>query len=246
MWIETPANPILRLTDIAGAAAIAHEAGAELVVDSTLATPVATRPVELGADYVVHSLTKYFGGHGDALGGAVLGTKAALSHLNVEATIHFGGTMSPFNSWLIMRGIATLPLRMEAHQANALEVARYLESKSTVTAVTYPGLATHPQHTLARRQMENFGGMLTFQVADGNSLVERMRKELEVFHWAVSLGHHRSLIYWLSTPDMMATSFQLAGEQLASYRAFAGDGIFRTSVGLEDPADLIEDLDRVL
>ncbi|MFQ5968360.1 MAG: trans-sulfuration enzyme family protein [Acidimicrobiia bacterium] len=246
VWIETPANPILRLTDIAGAAEIAHQAGAELVVDSTFATPVATRPLELGADYVLHSLTKYIGGHGDALGGAVLGSKEALSHLNVEATIHFGGSLSPFNAWLIMRGMATLPLRMEAHQSNALEVARYLETSPSVKAVTYPGLESHPQHDLAHRQMENFGGMLTFQVPDGESMAERMRKELEVFHFAVSLGHHRSLIYWMSTSAMMATSFKLTGEQLASYRALAGDGVFRTSVGLEDPADLIEDLERVL
>lgn len=246
VWIETPANPILRLTDIAGVGSIAHASGAELVVDSTFATPVATRPLSLGADYVLHSLTKYMGGHGDALGGAVLGDADRLERINAEATIHYGGTLSPFNAWLIMRGVATLPLRMAAHEAGALEVARFLESHPGVTRVTYPGLPSHYQHELAKRQMDNFSGMLTFQVPDGEQVANRLRSELRVFHHAVSLGHHRSLIYWLPTDEMVANSFRLEGDQLESYREMAGEGIFRTSIGLEDPADLVEDLDRVL
>jgi methionine-gamma-lyase len=247
IWIETPANPILRLSDIAALAALAHKAGAKLAVDSTFATPVGTRPLDLGADFVVHALTKYIGGHGDALGGAVLGAKADLDALHLEATIHHGGTLSPFNAWLILRGAATLPLRMTAHEAGALEVARFLEAHPKVAKVLYPGLPSHPQHDLAKRQMANFSGMIAFQVkGDGKALAARMAEALEIVHYAVSLGHHRSLIYWIGTENVMASSFGLEGAQLAAYRAFAGDGVFRLSVGLEDPEDLCRDLDRVL
>jgi len=246
VWIETPANPIMRLTDIAAVAALAHQAGADLAVDSTFATPIATRPLELGADYVVHSLTKYIGGHGDALGGAVLADRERLAVLELEATVHYGGVLSPFNAWLIMRGAATLPIRMAAHEAGAIAVARALENEAGVIRVMYPGLTSHPQHDLARTQMENFSGMLTFRVDDGGALAERMMKQLQVFHYAVSLGHHRSLIYWMPTADLMGTTYHLEGEPLDAYRSFAGDGVFRVSVGLEDPADLIDDLVRVL
>ncbi|MCY3612180.1 MAG: aminotransferase class I/II-fold pyridoxal phosphate-dependent enzyme [Gemmatimonadetes bacterium] len=247
IWLETPANPICRLTDLAAVARVAAaHPGVRIAVDSTFATPVATRPLELGAHYVMHSLTKYIGGHGDAVGGAVLGTRRDIAALRLEAGIHYGGVLSPFNAWLIMRGAATLPIRMKAHEENALAVARFLESHPRVTRVIYPGLPSHPQHGLARRQMDNFSGMLTFQAADGPQLAERMACELRVIHYAVSLGHHRSLVFWMDTPSLMETSFRLDGAQLESYRAYAGDGIFRMSVGLEDPHDLREDLGRVL
>lgn len=246
IWIETPVNPILRLTDIRAIAAVAKRAGAELVVDSTFATPMATRPLELGADWVVHSLTKYIGGHGDALGGAVLGRAAAVRDLTLEAGVHFGSTVSPFNAWLIMRGAATLPLRMRAHADGAMRIAEFLETHPAIKRVIYPGLPSHPQHDLARRQMDTFSGMIAFQVADGPATAKRMAKELQVIHYAVSLGHHRSLIYWIGTNEIMASSFHLSAEQLASYRAFAGDGVFRLSVGLEDPDDLCLDLERGL
>ena len=240
-------DPILRLSDIAALAALTQKAGARLAVDSTFATPVATRPLDLGADFIVHALTKYVGGHGDALGGAVLGAKAELDALHLEATIHHGGTLSPFNAWLILRGAATLPLRMAAHEAGALEVARFLEDHPKVAKVLYPGLPSHPQHDLAKRQMANFSGMIAFQPkSDGKALAARMAEDLEILHYAVSLGHHRSLIYWIGTDDLMASSFALEGAQLASYRAFAGDGVFRLSVGLEDAQDLCRDLDQVL
>jgi len=245
--LETPANPIMRLCDIAAISAAAHTAGdIAVVVDSTFATPVATRPLELGADYVFHSLTKYIGGHGDAAGGAVLGSHDRIGALRLEAGIHYGGVLSPFNAWLIMRGCATLPLRMRAHEENALELARFLENHDRVTGVSYPGLASHPQHELAKRQMDNFSAMLTFQVEDGPAIADRMTRQLQVFHYAVSLGHHRSLVFWMGTDDLMKTSFRLEGAQLASFRDYAGDGIFRVSVGLEDAADLCADLDRVL
>ncbi len=246
LWIETPANPILRLSNIRALADLAHGLGARLAVDSTFATPVATRPLELGADYVVHSLTKYIGGHGDALGGAVLGTARDIRSLNQEAAVHHGGVLSPFNAWLILRGAATLPLRMRAHAEGALAVARFLEAHPKVTRVLYPGLASHPQHELAQRQMENFSGMMAFRTDDGPGVAARMAERLEVIHYAVSLGHHRSLIYWIGTEDVMGSSFALEGRQLKAYRALAGDGVFRLSVGLEDAEDLCADLDRVL
>ncbi|HEY9595076.1 MAG TPA: PLP-dependent aspartate aminotransferase family protein [Spirochaetia bacterium] len=247
VYAETPANPLVRLTDIARVAKIAHAAGARLVVDSTFATPVAQRPLELGADFVVHSLTKYLGGHGDAIGGAVLGRREDMIALRTGASIHFGGIISPFNAWLIMRGLATLPLRMRAHEEGATAVARFLESHPRVRRVIYPGLPSHPQAELARRQMANFSGMLTFQVkGDGAAAAAVFSKKLEVVHYAVSLGHHRSLLYYLPTDDMLRTSFAMTPEQEASYRAYAGDGVFRFSVGLEDPADIIADVDRAL
>ena len=247
IWLETPANPIVRLTDIAAVAAIAEaHGGARVAVDSTFATPVATRPLELGAHYVMHSLTKYIGGHGDAVGGAVLGSRDDIAALRLEAGIHYGGVLSPFNAWLIMRGAATLPLRMRAHEENALAVARFLEGHARVTRVIYPGLPSHPQHELARRQMDNFSGMLTFQTGDGAAMAERMAHGLGVIHYAVSLGHHRSLVFRLDTEPLMESSFRLEGAQLESYREYAGDGIFRMSVGLEDPEDLCADLGRVL
>jgi len=245
--LETPANPIMRLCDIATICEAVHSAGdIKVVVDSTFATPVATRPLELGADYVFHSLTKYIGGHGDAVGGAVLADAKAIGALRLEAGIHYGGVLSPFNAWLIMRGCATLPLRMRAHEESALAVATFLEGHPKVARVIYPGLTSHPQHELARRQMDNFSGMLTFQVEDGPALAARMIEELQVFHYAVSLGHHRSLVFWLATEDLMKTSFRLDGAQLESFRAYAGDGVFRVSIGLEDAEDLCADLDRVL
>jgi methionine-gamma-lyase len=246
LWLESPANPTLRLADIAGLAALTRERGIKLAVDSTFATPIATRPIELGADFVVHSLTKYIGGHGDALGGAVLGREAEIRALNLESTVHYGGVLSPFNAWLILRGAATLPLRMAAHAEGALSVARFLEEHPRVKRVLYPGLPSHPQHALAKRQMANFSGMIAFQVDDGPGLAARMAEQLEVIHYAVSLGHHRSLIYWIGTEDIMDSSFALTGEQFASYRAYAGDGLFRLSIGLEDADDLCRDLDRVL
>ncbi|MGE0004148.1 MAG: PLP-dependent aspartate aminotransferase family protein [Parvibaculaceae bacterium] len=247
MWIETPANPIMRLADIEALAGLARARKVrDVVVDSTFASPVATRPLALGADFVVHSLTKYIGGHGDAMGGAVLGRRSDLDALNLEATVHFGGVLSPFNAWLILRGAATLPIRMTAHEETALAVARYLEGHARVTRVFYPGLPSHPQHELARRQMANFSGMMTFQVADGPALARRMVDGLEVVHYAVSLGHHRSLVYWIPTADLMRSTFRLEGELLERYRAFAGDGVFRFSVGLEDADDICADLERVL
>ncbi len=248
LWVETPANPIMRLSDIAALSALAHSKGVrDVVVDSTFATPIATNPLALGADFVVHSLTKYIGGHGDAMGGAVIGRGADLEALNLEATVHYGGVLSPFNAWLILRGAATLPIRMRAHEETALEVAKFLEGHPKVARVHYPGLKSHPQHELARRQMRNFSGMLTFQPKEpGAEVAKRMVERLNVVHYAVSLGHHRSLIYWIPTSMLMQSTFRLDPEAERRYREFAGEGVFRFSVGIEDPADICADLDQVL
>ncbi len=246
VWIETPSNPLLRIADIAAIAKIAHEHGALLVVDSTFATPIATRPIDLGADLVVHSLTKYLGGHGDAMGGAVCGKRGLLDPLRSEALSHYGGVISPFNAWLIMRGMATLPIRMREHAANAMAVAEFLQAHPRVENVLYPGLPSHPQHELAAHQMANFSGMLSFRATKPTEVAARMMSDLDVIHYAVSLGHHRSLIYLLQTDDLAESSFGLTGEALQAYRSVAGDGLFRLSVGLEDPRDLCADLERVL
>jgi len=246
VWLETPSNPLLRIADIAAAASIAHEQGALLVVDSTFASPIATRPLNLGADLVIHSLTKYIGGHGDAMGGSVCGSQALLGPLRGEALVHYGGVISPFNAWLIMRGMATLGLRMRCHEANAHVVASFLEAHDKVQKVLYPGLESHPQHALARAQMDNFSGMISFRTANPKAIAQRMMQNLEVIHYAVSLGHHRSLVYLMLTADLIGSSYRLEGDELDKYRDVAGEGIFRLSIGLEDSEDLIRDLDAVL
>ena len=246
VYAETPANPILKLTDIAAVADLVRNTDAVFVVDSTFATPMATCPIALGADYVLHSLTKYIGGHGDAVGGAIIGRTEPINTLSQDVAIHAGGILSPFNAWLIMRGMATLPIRMEAHAKGAMQVASFLENHPKVTRVVYPGLASHPQHDLAVRQMHNFGGMLTFQVEDGRAMAQKLADHLNVIHYAVSLGHHRSLVFYLPTEEMQDNSFHLNSAQLAVYRDFAGDGIFRLSVGLEDADDLCADLEQAM
>ena len=246
VWVETPANPVLRLTDLRAVAEIAHSAGAALAVDSTFATPIATRPLEFGADFVLHSLTKYIGGHGDALGGAVIGSAERIASLAGEALVHHGGILSPFNAWLIARGAATLPLRMAAHETAAQQVAAFLEAHPRVLRTLYPGLPSHPQHELARRQMENYSGMISFRIAGGAEAARQMVGKLELIHHAVSLGHHRSLIYWIDTEELALGTYRLEGEALAHFRDEAGEGVLRLSVGLEDAADICTDLDQAL
>jgi len=246
---ETPVNPIGRLTDLAAVSAIVKQAGALLSCDATFASPLGQPSRALGVDLIMHSVTKFIGGHGDAIGGAVAGRKDLIDKIRNESAIHHGAIMSPFNAWLIARGMATLPMRMKAHQEGAMALAEWLETRNAVTKVIYPGLKSHPQYDLAQRQMTNTSGMITFQVGDaaaGEALAQQMIDKLKIAHYAVSLGHHRSLIFWMGTQALMETSFRLAGAQLQSYRDFAGDGVFRLSVGLEDPADLIADLAQVL
>jgi cystathionine beta-lyase/cystathionine gamma-synthase len=244
VYVETPANPILRLTDIAAVAGIAHEAGVPLAVDSTFATPALQKPLSLGADYVLHSMTKYLCGHGDALGGIVLGGREGIHKIREDTLIHLGGALSPFNAWLINRGLATLSLRMQRHQESALAVARFLEQHPKIGRVLYPGLESHPQHDLARRQMSGFGGMVVAQMAmeAAANLVQQVR----VFTYATSLGDYQSLLFYYPTDMYVDSATYLDAEQKRVIREWAGDGIMRISIGLEDPRDLVADLEQAL
>ena len=243
--VETPANPILRLSDIAAIAEIAHAGDAELSVDATIATPLATKPLELGADYVVHSLTKYICGHGDALGGAVIGRQERIATLRKGNLIHFGGSLSPFAAWLILRGMETLAPRMTMHETNARKVEAFLADHPKVRSVFWPGSVRHPQHELAKRQMRNFSGLLAFSAKeDGGALSRRLAERLQVVSYAVSLGKTKSLLFYIPTDDIMRSSFHLEGPEAQSYRDWAADGVFRFSVGLESPDDIIADLEQ--
>lgn len=236
--VETPANPTTRITDVEAVAAIAHDAGALLSVDATFATPVLQRPLALGADLVVHSLTKYANGHGDAMGGAVLGRAELVERIRAEAMVNAGATISPFNAWLIMRGAVTLPLRMRRHCASALELAEFLEADPRVAYVAYPGLASHPQHALAARTLDGgFGGMLAFAVRGDAAAQNRFVADLRVITSAVSLGHDESLIVHVAADDVRARFYP------PEFRRW---GHLRFSVGLEDPRDLVADLTQAL
>ena len=246
---ETPCNPLMRLTDIAALADIARVTGCLLSVDSTVATPVATRPIELGADIVIHSLTKFINGHGDALGGMLLGKKSLIEPIRARVAVRLGASLSAQSAWLILRGVDTLYPRMEAIERNAQKIAEGLEAHPAVLRVIYPGLASHPQADLARLQMKNFSGMMTFQTkADPNAVARAIAGEggTKLVHYAVSLGHQRSNLVLMRTDELMQSTFKLAGDALADYRRFAGEGVFRFSVGLEAPDDVLADLFSVL
>jgi len=246
VYAETPANPILRISDIAALAEIAHEAGALLVVDSTWAGPRLQRPLALGADLVLHSLTKYLNGHGDALGGAVLGSAETVRRIRKEMLVHLGGVLSPFNAWLIVRGLATLPMRMKQHCESALRVARFLEGHPRVARVFHPGLESHPHHELAARQMSDSGGMLTFTLKGGLSAAITLAEKIRLFSYATSLGHAHSLLFYYPTDMYVDASPLYTEEQKCRIREWTGEGIVRASIGLESADDLIRDLDQAL
>lgn len=235
---ESIANPTTRMADIPALAELAHGAGALLSVDGTFAPPPLLRPVQLGADLVVHSLTKYINGHGDAMGGAVAGSRALVQRIKSEAMVDVGGVISPFNAWLINRGSITLPLRIRQHSSSAQAVAEYLGSDPRVAFVAYPGLPSHPQHALAERLLQHgAGGMMAFAVDGDPHAQNRFVSNLRLITSAVSLGHDESLIVHVGT----------GGPRVARYpEEFRRWGHLRFSVGLEDPADLIADLSAAL
>jgi len=246
VYVETPANPILRISDIKGLSEIADLAGAMLCVDSTWASPVLQQPLALGADYVIHSLTKYINGHGDALGGVVLGPEEGIRKIRSEMIAHLGGVMSPFNAFLINRGITTLPERIERHCLSAKCVAEFLERHPRVSRVFYPGLSSHPHYELASQQMSGFGGMITFQLKGGMSAAITLAEKIRLFRYATSLGHAHSLLFYYPT-DMYIDAAQYYDEiQKRRIREWTGDGLVRVSIGLEDAGDLIADLDQAL
>lgn len=233
--IETPGNPTLKVSDIKELANIAHEHGAYLSVDNTFASPYNQRPIELGADLVIESLTKYINGHGDAMGGAVIGSTKLIEQIKAQSMINLGGTISPFNAWLIMRGAVTLPLRMKQHNENALKVARYLESLPFVSFVAYPGLKSHKGHEIAKKQMINgFGGVLSFGLKADHDTYNKVTSYLKVITSAVSLGHDESLIVFLGEED----------ERQYLYPEAFHNGFYRLSVGIEDIEDIIGDLEQ--
>jgi cystathionine beta-lyase/cystathionine gamma-synthase len=246
IFVETPANPILRIADIPALAEIAHSAGALLAVDSTWAGPCLQKPIALGADFVIHSLTKYLNGHGDALGGAVLGSEKNVQRVRKDMLVHLGGALSPFNAWLIARGLVTLPLRMQQHCHNALLVARFLESHPKVERVFYPGLESHPHHELAARQMSDFGGMLTFRLTGGLGAAITLAEKIRLFSYATSLGHAHSLLFYYPYDLYIDAMPFYKAEQKSRIREWTGEGLIRASIGLESADDLIRDLDRAL
>ncbi|MCU1444860.1 aminotransferase class I/II-fold pyridoxal phosphate-dependent enzyme [Cryobacterium sp.] len=236
--IEAIANPTTRVTDVGAIAAITRPAGVLLSVDSTFTPPPVLRPLHLGADLVVHSLTKYINGHGDAMGGAVIGSRALVRRIKDEAMVDVGGVISPFNAWLIMRGSVTLPLRMRQHTESAQRVAEFLAGDPRVAYVAYPGLPGHPQHDTAVRQFgHGFGGMLAFAVAGDPATQNRFVGALRVITSAVSLGHDESLIVHVSGSGPRAAYYPDEFQRL---------GHLRLSVGLEDAGDLIGDLSAAL
>jgi methionine-gamma-lyase len=246
VFVETPGNPIVVISDLAAIARLAHAVGALLVVDSTWSGLVTQHPFELGADLVIHSTTKYVNGHGDALGGAVIGPTAILKEIRERGIVHLGACISPFNAWLIMRGSVTLPIRMARHCENAQKVAEFLESHPKVKSVRYPGLKSFPEHELAARQMSGFSGMMTFslnaELMEHFSFIER----LNLITHAVSLGHDQSLIYYLPTFFFFEDMVEMNDAQKQKYTNLMGDGIFRFSVGIEDAGDIIADLEQAL
>ena len=243
---ETPNNPLLRLTDLQALAEITRAKNILLSVDSTFATPVLTRPGDFGADLVVHSLTKFINGHGDALGGCVAGKKALISEIRSKAGVYLGASLSAQNAWLIMRGIDTLFPRMNMMCQSAMKIAAWLEQHPRVKSVIYPGLSSHPQYDLAKRQMDQFGGIVVFQVDDIDTTEQRFAHESHLFHYAYSIGHQRSLAVLLKTEDLMKSTYRLTSEQQQEYLQYAGDGLFRLSIGLESVEDMIEDLEYIL
>jgi len=233
VWVETPSNPLLRVVDITALAGLAHRVGARCIVDNTWATPMLQRPLTLGADLVMHSTTKYLGGHSDLVGGALVARVDDDYTAKLRTLQGLGGAIpSPFDCWLLLRGIRSLPWRMRGHCANAAAVARFLTTHPGIEAVHYPGLSSHPAHDVAARQMSDFGGMLSIQVRGGESAAIALTNRLTLFTRATSLGGPESLIEHRASVE---------GPTTISPR-----NLLRVSVGLENAEDLVEDLDRAL
>ncbi|WP_223159350.1 PLP-dependent aspartate aminotransferase family protein [Vibrio sp. Y2-5] len=244
--IETPCNPLLRLTNIKELSLLLKNNGVLLSADSTFSTPVITRPITLGADLVIHSLTKFINGHGDVLGGCVLGSKALISKLRSVAGVYFGASLSAQSAWLIMRGMETMYPRMKTLCESAQALAEWLEKHPKVIRVLYPGLESHQQFSLAKQQMAFSGGIIAFQVEDIELIEQRFAHESKMFYYAYSIGHQRSLAVVLKTDDLDKSTYRFSPEQKANFCREAGKGVVRLSIGLESPVDLIRDLSHLL
>jgi methionine-gamma-lyase len=235
---EVIANPDLRVADVAALGDIAHSVGALLTVDSTFTPPPLLRPLDLGADLTIHSLTKYFNGHGDAMGGAVIGSSELVEQIRTGALWHAGGAISPFNAWLIMRGSVTMPLRVGRQCDTAQRIAEFLHADPRIAHVAYPGLADSPYHALAQRQLRGgYGAVLSFAIAGTHADRCRFVNDLRIITSAVSLGHDETLIAYEQYPPERAAAFDAP---------FREHGLIRLAVGLESPEDLTGDLDAAL
>ncbi len=236
IWLETPTNPLLQLVDISAVAELTHRRNVTLIVDNTFASPFFQRPLTLGADVVVHSTTKYLGGHSDVVGGAIVTNDDRFHESAAFYQNAAGGVPGPFDCWLVLRGIKTLALRMSRHERNAFRVAEFLQSHSFVKSVCYPGLPDHPQHELAARQMEGYGGMVSFRIVGGREQANAFFKGLRLFSFAESLGGVESLACY---PAVMTHGS--IPREVREQRGITDD-LIRLSVGIEDSEDLIEDL----
>jgi methionine-gamma-lyase len=240
VFIETPANPTLSIIDIAGCADICNKHKTPLVIDNTFATPYLQRPIELGANIIIHSATKYIGVHGDTIAGIVVGKKDFIDNLRAKILRDLGAVISPLNVWLLLRGLKTLQVRMDRHCANAFEVAKFLSYHPKIDWVKYPGLSTHPQYQLASRQMKKFGGMITFEVKGGCPAGEKLMNSVGLITLAVNLGDCDSLIeHSASMIHSTHTAQELQEVDIS-------EGLIRLSVGLEDPSDIITELKLAL
>lgn len=241
IYIETPANPTLRITDIEEVVKLAHKNGAKVIVDSTFASPYLQRPLDLGADIVVHSATKFLCGHGTVVAGVLAGSKKLMDRARFPILQVFGAVISPFDAWLLMQGMKTLGVRMERHCENAMIVAKFLESHPQVEKVYYPGLESHPTHEIAKKQMHGgFGGMMSADIKGGIEAGKIMMDNVKVFSLATSLGNIDSLIQ--HSPTM--SHFDMSKEERE--KVGINDGQVRLSIGVEDVDDLIADLDQAL
>jgi len=240
IYLETPANPTLVLTDIAAVAAIARDRGIPVLVDNTFCTPYLQNPIDLGADIVLHSATKYIGGHGDTVAGILVGNADWIARARMETLRDIGGCISPFNAWLLLRGLKTLPVRMDRHMSNAMEVAQFLSYHPKIDRVIYPGLKTHPQHKLAKSQQRGFGGMISFMVAGGREAGRVVMDNVELCTLAVSLGDVDTLI---EHPATMTHSTYNEEELL---KVGIDPAMVRLSVGLENVEDIIADIRQAL
>jgi cystathionine gamma-lyase len=240
VWLESPTNPLLKLVDLTAVSALAHANQALVVVDNTFMSPYFQRPLELGADIVVHSATKYLGGHSDLIGGTLVVNRKDLFEQLAFLQNAVGGVPGPMDAWLVLRGLKTLAIRMREHERNASAIAIFLSEHKKVAQVNYPGLPSHPQHALATRQMSGFGGMISFEVKGGLEPARRVVERTRLFTLAESLGGVESLI---ELPAAM-THASIPAETRRAHGV--ADGLVRISVGIEDIADLISDLDRAL
>lgn len=240
IYFESPGNPTLKLVDIAAVSELAHLHGIKVVIDNTFMSPYFQRPLELGADVVAHSATKYICGHGDVIAGIIVGSKDFIDMVKMTTLKNIGGVISPFDAWLLIRGLKTLGIRMERHNSNAMKVAEFLEKHPAVDKVYYPGLPSFPQYELAKKQMSGFGGMICFELKGGLEAGKILMNNLNLITLAVSLGCVDSLI---EHPASMTHSPVPPEERL---KAGITDGLVRLSVGIEDVDDIIADLDQAL